>query len=317
METASPSSIQPRKNSRNTRCPRAARKSATSRWTAAQIRRPSGCRMTARIRLRGFSSGRQPCSRLYARAPLRNPDRFQVAAEKLTFLSFRAKRGISPGFKSNTQRDSSAKSPPRNDKTYFFSSHLSLLDRNAAGRMLDVIDQLAVFHLRIGQARALGTRAGDLPGAAGAHDAHLPPFAPPARRLAGQGLPQFFRGAFLGKESEKALVDAAGAVFDHVIRMNDKGREAMARGDGVHFRFPQVERILAEDVEQRIILRGGERELEQPAQKIRHHRTASAPLRLEMGAARKGHVVGEFKCVRPLRVAVHAAGAKTFGAPLF
>src|SRR5216683_3218063 len=44
------------------------------------------------------------------------------AAEKVVFLSFRAKRGISPGSKINRMRDSSARSVPRNDKRLCFSA---------------------------------------------------------------------------------------------------------------------------------------------------------------------------------------------------
>ena len=66
-------------------------------------------------------------------------------------------------------------------------------------------------------------------------------------------------------------------------------------------------------MEQRIVLRGGDRKLEHLADEERHYRAASAALRLEMGDIGNGHVVGKFECFIPVRVPVENTGTEAQG----
>src|SRR5579871_2830572 len=108
----------------------------------------------------------------------RKTDTFEVAAEKLTFLSFRAKRGISPGFKSNTQRDSSAKNAPRNE--------------NMKARLLP-----AAVRCTVGKPESKGA----------AHERVYRVGFAPALQLGGPGRP-------LGKESEPSAGSRSGSSAD-------------------------------------------------------------------------------------------------------
>ncbi len=73
-------------------------------------------------------------------------------------------------------------------------------------------------------------------------------------------------------------------------------------------------RIIIQDVEQRVVLDGRQRQLQDIADEIRHHRAASAALRLEMRGVRNRHVVRKLKGVEPRLLAVHRARAEAIAA---
>src|SRR5205085_485758 len=77
---------------------------------------------------------------------------------------------------------------------------------------------------------------------------------------------------------------------------------------------PERGRVLAEDVEQRVILRERKRQLEDLADEVRHHRAAAAALGLEVRDVRHGHVEGELERVEPLLFAIHRPGSEAAAA---
>src|SRR4029077_20851489 len=81
-------------------------------------RKPCGCRKLSCL------TGKSSTQILY---------RINRLRKKWIILSFRAKRGISPGFKSKRMRDSSARSVPRNDKNLSFSAACQTVRRDIRG----------------------------------------------------------------------------------------------------------------------------------------------------------------------------------------
>src|SRR5271156_961974 len=93
--------------------------------------------------------------------------------------------------------------------------------------------------------------------------------------------------------------------------------ESISFPNEIQLHLPQVERMIIHDIEQRIILGGGERQFQNFPDKKRHHRTATAALRLQMSHGRYGHIVGKLVRIVPLEIAVHDSCTEPSSAKLF
>src|SRR5258708_2496033 len=92
--------------------------------------------------------------------------------------------------------------------------------------------------------------------------------------------------------------------------MHDEAGQAVLVGDHVELTFPEVDRVVMQDVEQGIVLDGRDRELEDPPDEERHYATAATTLRIQVRDARHRHIVGEVKRVVPGLVAIESSRAK-------
>src|SRR2546430_15775689 len=69
-------------------------------------------------------------------------------------------------------------------------------------------------------------------------------------------------------------------------------------------------------MEERVVLRRGERQLQLVPNEVRHYRAAAASLWIEMRDIGNGHVVGEIERLVPIRIAIEGSRAESASAPL-
>ena len=74
----------------------------------------------------------------------------------------------------------------------------------------------------------------------------------------------------------------------------------MLLDDQIKLRLPGLDRVLTEDVKDRVILRCCEGYFQNLPDEIWHDSAASAPLDFQMGDIRNRHVIGELESVIPV-----------------
>src|SRR5258707_6565809 len=77
--------------------------------------------------------------------------------------------------------------------------------------------------------------------------------------------------------------------------------------------LPKIHRVLAEDIEQSVVLRGHDGNFQDFANKVRLSRAAAARLRIEMADIRPRHVVGAIEEFVPIEISIQNAGTITGG----
>src|SRR5262245_26287040 len=92
--------------------------------------------------------------------------------------------------------------------------------------------------------------------------------------------------------------------------MRDEANQTVPRENELDLSLPKSDRVVADDVKERIILGRRERQFQDVADEVRHHRTAAAALWLEMSDVRHRHVVREFEGAVPLLLPIHGSGPK-------
>ena len=98
--------------------------------------------------------------------------------------------------------------------------------------------------------------------------------------------------------------------------MNDDADQAMFFHDELDLALPQSGRVVVQDMKQGVVLRRGHRYFQHLADKVRHHRAATAPLRIEVRDVRHRHVVFKIEQVIPELVAIEHSRSKTRRAKL-
>src|SRR6202035_378781 len=83
-----------------------------------------------------------------------------------------------------------------------------------------------------------------------ADDAHTSPRSPPLIDLTGKGEPNLLLSSSLAQDSQQFPVSAPGLLLNHVIRMNNKTCQPASCDDQVYLLFPQVQRIVVEQIKQ-------------------------------------------------------------------
>src|SRR5215472_17908905 len=91
---------------------------------------------------------------------------------------------------------------------------------------------------------------------------------------------------------------------DAVVWMDNDVDQSMALQDELDLLFPEIERVIVQDVKQRVVLRDRNRQLHKFLDEIWHHRTASASLRIEMPDVRYGRIVRKVECVVPFLITI-------------
>src|SRR2546426_8938399 len=75
--------------------------------------------------------------------------------------------------------------------------------------------------------------------------------------------------------------------------------------------LPEINRIIIQDMKERVILSCGEGQLQNFVDKEGHYGAAAAPLGIQMRDIGNRHVVGKIQRVEPLWIAVERTGAET------
>src|SRR5580658_13391 len=95
--------------------------------------------------------------------------------------------------------------------------------------------------------------------------------------------------------------------------MHDKTHQAISLANHAKLFLPKVNRILAQDVNERVVLDGCQREFKNISYEEGHHGAATAPFRLQVRDIWQRHIVGELERVVPIQLAIHRPGAETLG----
>src|ERR1035441_4003044 len=95
--------------------------------------------------------------------------------------------------------------------------------------------------------------------------------------------------------------------------MNDEARQAILLHNKLDLVFPKVNRTLIQNMEQHVVLRGGDREFQDVVDKIRHHGAAATMLGIKVRHIGHRHVEGKIKSVVPLRFSVKHRRTKSLG----
>src|ERR1700683_1304032 len=106
-------------------------------------------------------------------------------------------------------------------------------------------------------------------------------------------------------------VDAAGTLLNHVVRMHDETDQTTASKDLVAFRFPKVNRVIAEHVKQGVILGHSKWKFQDFPDAIRHYGATAAALRFQVSYVGDRHIIGYVQRFEPFLVPIHGARSKT------
>src|SRR6202035_4255384 len=86
--------------------------------------------------------------------------------------------------------------------------------------------------------------------------------------------------------------------------MNDHAYQSVTCQYRLALLLPEGRGIRTQNVEERIILRGGDGDFQYLAYKVGHHRTTPARLRVQMSHVGNGHIIRTLQCVVPAQIAV-------------
>src|SRR5688572_10406057 len=116
------------------------------------------------------------------------------------------------------------------------------------------VDDPLIGKASIGQPRTVGVRTLDAPAVCVADQRHLTPISPPAVDLTGQRDPEVMPIAAFVQIPQQLDVDVTFPSTGNVIRMRDHADESVVAADQVDLLLPQINRVVVEDVEERVVL---------------------------------------------------------------
>src|SRR4051794_37118725 len=93
--------------------------------------------------------------------------------------------------------------------------------------------------------------------------------------------------------------------------MNHETHQAVLLQNQVRLPLPQFNRIVAQYMEEAIVLRGGHGQFEDLPNEVRHNGAAAAPLRVQMGYVWNRHVIGKIQSIVPVDIPVQTGRAKS------
>src|SRR5690349_19133671 len=91
--------------------------------------------------------------------------------------------------------------------------------------------------------------------------------------------------------------------------MHDKANQPVLLENQIDLLLPQIHRILAQDVEESVVLRSDNRNFQDFADEVWFRRTAATTLRIQMADIGDGHIVGTIEKFVPIEIAVKNARA--------
>src|SRR5271154_4883482 len=96
--------------------------------------------------------------------------------------------------------------------------------------------------------------------------------------------------------------------------MRNETDKSVSFPDQGNLLLPEINRIVIQYLEQRIVLASGQRNLQYLADKVRKDCTAAAALRFQVRYVWHGHVVGKLVGVVPIEIAIHDSRAEALRA---
>src|ERR1700735_2118290 len=93
--------------------------------------------------------------------------------------------------------------------------------------------------------------------------------------------------------------------------MNDEAPQAILPHNNLDLVFPKVDRTLIQNMEQHVVLRGGDGEFQDFVDKIRHHGATATPLGVKVRHVGHRHIEGKIKSLVPQWVSVKHCGTKS------
>src|SRR5205823_10886711 len=93
-------------------------------------------------------------------------------------------------------------------------------------------------------------------------EAHVMPVAPPAVDVDRQGDPQGSIGAQPREVGQQFAINGSRVRLGEVVGMRDEARQAILLADDVDLLLPKIDRIVPQDVKERVVLNGRQRKLE-------------------------------------------------------
>ena len=77
-------------------------------------------------------------------------------------------------------------------------------------------------------------------------------------------------------------IDAPCPLLDEIVGMRNETDQAVSRPNQIDLLLPQADRVIPQDVKERIVLNRCQRQLKNVADEVRHHCATAAPLRFEV-----------------------------------
>ena len=111
--------------------------------------------------------------------------------------------------------------------------------------------------LRVGDAGAIAPGAFDLPVTVGVNEFHLAALPPPAMDLSRRGDPKRSLRAQQREVGQQFVVDRPGFLGSDIVGVNDEAGESVLLKDEFRLFPPKSGRMVAQDVEGAVVLRGG------------------------------------------------------------
>src|SRR5258707_861870 len=153
-------------------------------------------------------------------------------------------------------------------------------------------------------------RPDDFPAFTTWYQLHLAPLSPPATPFPRKNCPDLFVSNNLSHVMEQRLINVAFPPLRKVIRVGNKTHQSVSSPDESQLFLPKLQRIVIQNMKERIILSGSERKLEDFANEIRHNRATATAQRFQMGDVWNRHVVRKVKGIIPVFISIHCPGAE-------
>ena len=173
---------------------------------------------------------------------------------------------------------------------------------------VEVINDAVTIQTGVGNAGAVLFRAFDLPCTSLFYQAHLVSASPPIVELAGKRNPHCGLPAELIKASQQGEIKVACRFVEQIVWMNDEADQTMLVADQFDLLFPKVHRALSQDIEERVVLRGDNGDLQDLADKVGLGGAAPTVLRVEMAHVGHGHIVGTVEKFIPVEISIKNSG---------
>src|ERR1700733_6490593 len=125
-------------------------------------------------------------------------------------------------------------------------------------------------------------RAFNLPALTFSDQLHLTSSTPPVIEFARECGPDLVSRDYLSEIVQQRFVDFARARVDQVIGVSNEAHQPVSFTDELKLRFPEIDRVIIQYLEDRVVLARSERDLQNFADKVRENSAASPSLRFEM-----------------------------------
>src|SRR3989441_859002 len=136
---------------------------------------------------------------------------------------------------------------------------------------------------------------------------HLASFPPPLIDFPRKSDPEEAVGAQLGETAQQCLIRFSRSVLNYIVGMNEKAHQAMLLGDESDLSPPELNRVVVQDVEERVVLHCRQRQLQNLTDEEGEDGAAPSTLWIEVCDIGNRHVIRKLQRIEPLWIAVQPA----------